>query len=169
MTSRRLVLVRHAKAEQDGTVDHVRPLTGPGGTEAAAAGRWLAGSGIAIDLALVSTALRTRDTWELMARELPGLPTTVYEERLYEASLSTTLALVNEAPDDLRTLLLVGHNPSIHALADALTGEADGDARLRMNQAGFPTGAITVLTSEDAWTSLEYGTATLRSYWTPHS
>ncbi|MET7391150.1 SixA phosphatase family protein [Streptomyces sp. NPDC005529] len=168
MTSRRMVLVRHAKAEPDATVDHVRPLTGLGGTEATAAGRWLAGSDITIDLALVSTAARTRDTWKLMTRELPDLPKTVYEERLYEASLSATLALVNETPDHVRTLLLVGHNPSIHALADALTGEAVGDARLRMNQAGFPTGAITVLTFEGAWKFLQYGTTALRSYWAPH-
>ena len=83
-------------------------------------------TGIAPDLTLCSTAARTRETWKLAVHELPHRPKTVYEERLYEASLGELIALLNEVPDDINDLLVIGHNPGVHALADALAGGCRG-------------------------------------------
>lgn len=89
-------------------------------------GRRLADSGTVFDLALCSTATRTRETWKLAVHEFPQRPRTVYEERLYEASLGELIALFNETPDDVRNLLVIGHNPGMHGVADALSGQAEG-------------------------------------------
>ncbi|MFI8823328.1 SixA phosphatase family protein [Streptomyces sp. NPDC053431] len=167
-TPRRIVLLRHAKADWPQTSDHERPLAERGRTDAPVAGRKLADTGIAFDLALCSTALRTRETWKLAVHELPERPKTVYEERLYEASLGELIALVNETPETVANLLLIGHNPGMHALADALAGRTEGDSLARMNRSGFPTSAFAVVSLTGSWKSVEHGVGTLVDFWTPH-
>ncbi|TJZ51211.1 histidine phosphatase family protein [Streptomyces piniterrae] len=166
-TPRRIVLLRHAKAEWSQESDHERPLAERGRKDAPAAGSWLAGAGINPDLTLCSTALRTRETWKLFVHELPQRPKTVYDERLYEASLGELIALLNETSDDVHDLLLVGHNPGVHALADALSGETEGDLLPRMNRSGFPTASMAVVTFNGSWKSVEHGVGRLVAYWTP--
>ncbi|BCK72119.1 MULTISPECIES: SixA phosphatase family protein [Streptomyces] len=167
-TPRRIVLLRHAKAEWSDSSDHERPLAGRGRKDAPVAGRWLAGAGITPDLTLCSTSVRTRETWKLAVHELPQRPKTVYEERIYEASLGELIALLNETSDEVNDLMLVGHNPGVHALADALSGEAEGDLLPRMNRSGFPTASVAVLTFNGSWKSVEHGVGRLVAYWTPH-
>jgi len=135
--------------------------------DASAAGRKLAGTGIPFDLAVCSTAARTRETWKLAVHELPHRPKTVYEERLYEASPGELIAVFNETPDDVRDVVLIGHNPSVQGLADILAGQAESDARTRMNGRGFPAAAFAVLSFDGSWKSLEPGVATLIDYWAP--
>lgn len=149
--------------------DHERSLLDRGQKDSVAAGRWLAGSGVTPELTLCSTAVRARQTWKSAAAELPQRPRTVYEERLYEASLGELVALVNETSDEVADLMLVGHNPGLHALADALTGEAEGDLVARMNRGGFPTSALAVLTFTGSWQAVEHGVGRLVAYWTPHT
>ncbi|WP_392892232.1 SixA phosphatase family protein [Streptomyces sp. LN699] len=168
-TSRRIVLLRHAKAEWSDGSDHERPLADRGRHDAPAAGRKLAQTGIAFDLALCSTAVRTRETWKLAVQELPHRPKTTYEERLYEASPGELIALLNETSDDVADLLVIGHNPGMHALADALSGSAEADALSRMHRSAFPTSALAVVSFTGSWKSVEHGVGTLLDYWTPHS
>ncbi|KAA6216957.1 SixA phosphatase family protein [Streptomyces filamentosus] len=166
--TRRIVLLRHAKADWGQEADHERPLAERGRKDAPVAGRRLAGTGIPFDLALCSTAARTRETWKLAVQELPERPRTVYEERIYEASLGELIALLNEVPEEVDDLLVVGHNPGMHALADALAGEADGDLLARMNRSGYPTSAFAVLAFTGTWKSVEHGVGRLVAFWTPH-
>ncbi|MFF3980165.1 SixA phosphatase family protein [Streptomyces sp. NPDC001828] len=168
-TPHRIVLLRHAKADWPEVSDHDRPLAERGRADAPVAGRRLAAAGIVPDLALCSSAVRTRETWKLAVHELPQRPRTVYEERMYEASLGELIALVNETPGDVADLLLIGHNPGMHAMADALAGGAEGDALSRMNRSGFPTSSIAVLSFNGSWKSVEHGVATLVDFWAPHA
>ncbi|MGI5483522.1 SixA phosphatase family protein [Streptomyces lavendofoliae] len=167
-TPRRIVLLRHAKADWPEVSDHERPLAERGRKDAPVAGRRLAETGITFDLALCSTAVRTRETWKLAVHELPQRPRTVYEERLYEASPGEIIALLNETPEDVNDLLVIGHNPGMHAVADALAGEAEGDTLARMNRGGFPTSAFAVIGFSGSWKSVEHGVGTLLGYWAPY-
>ncbi|WP_447036581.1 SixA phosphatase family protein [Streptomyces sp. DSM 118878] len=164
---RKIVLFRHAKADWPQVADHERPLADRGRRDAPVAGRKLADSGIAFDLALCSSAARTRETWKLAVHELPQRPKTVYEERLYEASPGELIAVLNETPDDVRNVLLIGHNPGVQGLTDVLAGDAEGDARQRLDRRGFPTATFAVLTYSGSWKALEPGVATLVDYWAP--
>lgn len=164
---RRIALFRHAKADWPQMTDHERPLADRGRTEAAEAGRRLADTGIPFDLALCSTATRTRETWKLAVQEFPHRPKTVYEERIYEASPGELIALLNESPDDAQNVLLIGHNPGIQGLADILAGSAEDAARERMSSRGFPAAAFAVLSFSGSWKTLEPGVATLLDYWAP--
>ncbi|MGW5491650.1 SixA phosphatase family protein [Streptomyces olivaceoviridis] len=164
---RRIVLFRHAKADWPQVPDHERPLAERGRTDAAVAGRKLADTGIIIDLALCSTATRTRETWKLAVHELSHRPKTVYEERVYEASPGELIAVLNEVPDEVRNVILIGHNPGVHGLADILAGAADDDARERMDRRGFPAAAFALLSFDGPWKGVEPGVATLVDYWAP--
>jgi phosphohistidine phosphatase len=164
---RRIVLFRHAKADWPQVTDHERPLAERGRKDAAEAGRRLADTGISFDLALCSTATRTRETWKLAVHEFPQRPKTVYEERIYEASPGELIAVLNETPDDVQNALLIGHNPGMQGLADVLAGAAEEDARSRMAGRGFPTAAFAVLSFTGSWKTLEPGVATLLDYWAP--
>lgn len=164
---RRIVLFRHAKADWPQVPDHERPLADRGRMDAAVAGRKLADTGIPFDLALCSTATRTRETWKLAVQELPHRPKTVYEERLYDASPGELIAVLDETPDDVQNVVLIGHNPGIQGLAEVLADAAEDDARERLNRRGFPAAAFAVLSFDGSWKSLEPGTTTLVDYWAP--
>ncbi|WP_333776896.1 SixA phosphatase family protein [Streptomyces sp. IBSBF 3136] len=164
---REIVLFRHAKADWPPVSDHERPLAERGRMDAAVAGRKLADTAVTFDLALCSTSVRTRETWKLAVHELAHRPKTHYEERVYEASPGELIAVLNEIPDDVRNAILIGHNPGVHGLAEILAGDAEGDARQRMNRRGFPAAGFAVLTFDGTWKSLEPGVATLTDYWAP--
>ncbi|MFB7735743.1 histidine phosphatase family protein [Streptomyces sp. NPDC056112] len=164
---RRIVLFRHAKADWPQVTDRERPLAERGRKDAAVAGRKLADAGVAFDLALCSTATRTRETWKLAVHELPHRPKTVYEERVYDASPGELITVLNETPDDVRSVILIGHNPGIQGLAEVLSGSAEGDARERMSRRGFPAAAFAVVSFDGSWKALEPGVATLLDYWAP--
>ncbi|WP_250304030.1 histidine phosphatase family protein [Streptomyces sp. NBC_01387] len=166
--SRRIALLRHAKADWPEVSDHDRPLADRGRMDASAAGQWLGSHDLHIDLALCSTAVRTRETWKLAVQEMPSRPRTVYEERLYDASLGELLALLNETPDDVDDLLVIGHNPGMHALADALAGRSEGSVLSRMNRSGFPTAGVALIEFTGPWKSVEHGVGKLADFWAPH-
>lgn len=166
--SRRIVLLRHAKADWPDVPDHERPLAERGRKDAPAAGRRLAGLGITPSVTLCSTATRTRETWKLAVHELPRRPKTVYDDRLYEASPGELIAVLNEVSDEVVDLLLVGHNPGVEGLARTLCDEAEGDALARLQRHGFPTASLAVVEFRGSWKSVEPGVGRLVDYWTPH-
>ena len=164
---RRIVLFRHAKADWPQVSDHERPLADRGRMDAAEAGRRLADTGVPFDQALCSTSARTRETWKLAVQEFPHRPKTVYEERIYEASPGELIAVLNETPDDLRNVLMIGHNPGMEALTEILAGSAEDEVRRRIDRRGFPTAAFAVLTFTGSWKDVEPGRAALVDYWAP--
>ncbi|MFD9541912.1 SixA phosphatase family protein [Streptomyces sp. NPDC060022] len=128
-SSRRLVVLRHAKsAWPDDVGDHKRPLAPRGRRDAPAAGCWLREAGCVPNLVVCSTTRRTRQTWALVSDELEAGTPVTHDARLYQASAWELLGVVRDIPAQVRTLILVGHNPGVQDLVLMLTGEADGYA-----------------------------------------
>ena len=166
MTTRRLVLVRHAKAAQEGA-DLDRPLARRGTTEAPVIGRWLAEQRIAPDRVVVSPARRARQTWQLAAAELGPAAEPELDERVYDNTVEDLLAVIRETPAALSTLAIVGHNPAIQELAiafDDRDGDADGRRKLAEK---YPTSGIAVFAVADPWAAASTGT--LVSFAVPRS
>ncbi|EKX62812.1 phosphoglycerate mutase family protein [Streptomyces ipomoeae 91-03] len=159
---RRLVVLRHAKSAWPvGVPDHERPLAPRGRRDAPAAGRALAEADCLPDLALCSTALRARQTWELASAQWGTPPAVRYDARVYAADVPELLDVLHEVPDRVGTLLLVGHNPGLEELVLELAGDALGDT-LDDVRTKFPTSAIAFLSwYGDSWASLAPGTALL--------
>src|SRR6478735_6393170 len=97
---RRLILIRHAKSSwaDAATADVDRPLDKRGRDGAALVGAWLAREGYRPDAALVSTARRTRETWDVLAHALGDAPAS-YLPGLYHADAEAMLEALRAAPD----------------------------------------------------------------------
>ena len=121
--------------------DHARGLSERGLADAAALGEWLKAQGLMADVALCSTATRTRQTLAALGKNIP----TLLSDKLYLATTTDMLAQIQATDDAVETLMVVAHNPGCHALAALLVGsyanEADGD-RLLLK---FPTSGCAVM------------------------
>jgi phosphohistidine phosphatase len=149
-----LVLLRHAKSDwAEDVADIARPLGKRGRRQAPEAGRWLRVGLDRIDLAVVSPAARAWTTWELASAELATPPDPRVDDRVYAASAEQLLAVVRELPDDLGTVLLVGHNPGLEDLVTLLTDE----------WVPLPTSAIAVLELPGSWATAGQSAAFLRA------
>jgi phosphohistidine phosphatase len=169
--ARRLILLRHAKsAWPEGVPDHDRPLAPRGRRDAPAAGRWLHRFGYVPDRVVCSTARRARETWQLAEENLGAHPTTVFEDRVYGASIADLLDLARQTPEDVRSLLIVGHDPAVRGLTLELADERPGDTAadaLGRVRTKYPTAAIAVLAFTVGWPDLGPGRAHLADFATP--
>jgi phosphohistidine phosphatase len=158
---RRLVVLRHAKAEPFAARDHARELTARGLREAEAAGRYLAERGLVPDHAVVSSAARTRATWTAMEHALgPGVDV-VHDEAVYSGGVDVALEALGAVPETARLVLLVGHQPTVGQLAHLLDdGNGDRDALHAMLHA-FPTASLALFDVTVPWTDLSAGTGRL--------
>lgn len=154
MPEHTLVLLRHAKSDWSGDeADSVRPLAKRGRRQASETGRWLTAHLDSVDLAVVSPATRARSTWDLVAAELGVPPRTRIDDRVYAASDEELLTVVRHLPDDIETVVLVGHNPGIEDLASFLTGES----------VPMPTSALAVIRLPGSWSTAGRDSALLRA------
>lgn len=165
---RTLVIMRHAMAEPSAASDHERELTRRGHADASAAGAWVAGRGIRPDMALVSGAGRTRQTWEDVAIGAGwDLDLATVEESLYSASTEAALDLLRETDDTVDSVLVIGHNPTVSYLVQLLDdGEGDLEAGNRL-ALGFPTSAVAVLSYDGRWDDLGAGSASVVAFHAP--
>ena len=162
-SERTLLVLRHAKAAgEPGVNDTQRPLTGRGRRDAGAAGRWLLAQGIRPDLVLCSSARRTRETWEqvsaAMGAAAPDASAVSFESRVYDAGTQDLLDLVNEQPNDVQTMLTVGHNPASAHLVTWLTGRSG---------ITVPACALAVMRLGESWAAVVPGGGELAALWTP--
>ena len=164
---RRLILFRHGKAvPHDAAPDFDRGLTARGTRDSAGMGAYLASEHMLPDMALVSPALRTKMTWD-EAKPALGDVDVRYDKALYLASSDLVLRLVQSIPDRVATLILVGHNPSLHDLAQELIGYGDRYALARLRE-HIPTAGIVVLDCDiDHWSDLAVRSARLERFRTP--
>jgi phosphohistidine phosphatase len=168
-TTRRLTLLRHAKSDWPDLPDHDRPLAKRGRKDAPRIGRWLRTHGYVPDIVICSTALRTRQTWDLVAPEVNGSARVQFEPRAYAASALTLLYLCRELPDTCHAALLIAHNPGIEELAASLGGAQEGGQEGAPEPAGlrFPTAAVAVFEFTGAWSALAPGQANMIDYIIP--
>ena len=144
MAEHTLILLRHSKSDWSGDeADIDRPLAQRGRRQAAEAGQWLATHVDRIDMAVVSTANRACATWDLASAELGERPETRHDEDAYAASVRELLDVIRSLGEELGTVVLVGHNPGLEGLAEALIGD----------WIPLPTSALAVIELDGPWRS----------------
>jgi phosphohistidine phosphatase len=164
-----LSLFRHAKSSWANPLldDFDRPLAPRGEKSAPRTGAFIAERGLIPDLVLCSGSQRTRETLDLALEHWREGPQIVYDDALYHATVPALFAAVNAAPDKKPHLMLVGHNPGLHAFALQVIGSGDR-ADLRNIAHGFPSGALAVIAIEKAhWRQVEAGDGHLTLFVTP--
>ncbi|XBB68890.1 hypothetical protein ABFU82_06135 [Nocardioides sp. WV_118_6] len=151
---RLLVVVRHAKAEPFAASDVERVLTDRGRHDGAALGAWLAAQGVRPGVAYVSYAARTRETWHVMAGAAAWALAPHIDGNLYGTDEDGVLELVHTTPEDVATVVVVGHNPTMGMLAQLLD-DGEGAATGAVATEGFPTSAAAVFAVPGAWAEVE--------------
>ena len=173
---RTLLLLRHAKAEQaPGKPDHDRSLAPRGRKDARAVGEWLRDAAQAgglpssvVDLALCSTSQRTRQTLDAVRAGGVSVKDARFDTRIYDGNAASLMDVLQDVPDLVNTVLVIGHAPGIPVLATALARDGVGstEAAERLSQ-GFPTSGLAVLGFVGRWAALAPGTAYLQDLVVP--
>jgi len=148
-----LYLLRHLKSswDDDTLADHDRPLAPRGRKAGKRMARYLKTAGVAPELVLCSSAVRTRQTLEAVRAAL-GDAQLRFEEELYAASDEELLGVLRAVTPDVDSVLVIAHNPGLEDLAAALSG---------VRQEKFPTGAFATLVYEGGWAELGAGSCEL--------
>ena len=159
---RRLMLLRHAKTENDAPSgrDQDRRLDSRGHHDAAEIGGWIGRHPPFPELVLVSHAVRAYQTWEIAwqaMKELIPEPQVELVPELYGADPGQLLETIRAASEaDPKRLLLVGHNPGMHELALALAGSGDAAGRKALAD-NLPTSGLAVMDFEiDDWADVAF-------------
>ena len=152
-TTRRLVIVRHAKAEPYAPTDVERVLADRGRIEARLLGEWLASEGIAPDVAYVSYAARTRETWDAVAAGAGWDLEPEYDGNLYGTDEEGAMDLVRATPAEAGTVVVIGHNPTMGMLVQLLD-DGEGEATGSVALGSFPTSTAAVFDIQGSWADL---------------
>ncbi len=168
---RRLLLLRHAKSDRarPGGQDHDRVLSARGREDAPKLGAFMVRHALIPERAVVSTAKRARETWDLVAAAIVKSPPAVFDERIYEAAPQAILKVVKECESKVHTLLVVGHNPGLQELAALLIASGNLEARQQLNEK-FPTAGLAVIDfALDDWSRLHAHAGRLDHFVSPRS
>ena len=141
-----LIIMRHAKSSWDnpGLADYDRPLNKRGLRDASRMAQWLSESELIPDQVIASAACRANQTASIVTNEL-ALETDILETRdLYLSDYDAYLEQVSYLPNDVETVLVIGHNPTMESLIYLLSGES----------VSMPTAAIAVIQLPiDTWSN----------------
>lgn len=165
----RLHLLRHAKSNaKEDLEDHERPLSRRGREAARQVGKHLPALIGALDLVLCSSALRTRETLDLvLARFLPR-PRSVIEDELYLADRERLIERLRRLQEGDANVLVIGHNPGLHEAAIALAARDSPDYGA-LAGSKFPTAAWASFRIPAPWSVLGFSRHELIGYITPET
>ncbi|WP_371171236.1 SixA phosphatase family protein [Aliiroseovarius sp. 2305UL8-7] len=149
-----LILTRHAKSAWGSPEleDHARPLSKRGRASAKAIGRWLTSNGYEPGSVFCSDAVRTRETWALIADKFVGAPNAQYTRALYLAEPEEMLNVIRKSTAP--TSMIVAHNPGSAYMARRLARELHPHRKFLH----YPSGATTVIEFDvEKWEALDWG------------
>jgi phosphohistidine phosphatase len=164
---RRVYLLRHAKSswKDRSLADRDRPLAGRGKRAAKAVAGRLQAEGIRLDLVLCSPARRASETLERVEAAFGDQVEARLDEALYGANEAELLARLRALPDEVDSVMVIGHNPGLEELALALASEGAQLARMREK---FPTAALaTIDLPTNSWSAIERGSGELVAFVRP--
>ncbi len=167
-TKKTLIILRHGQARNAGISehDHNRKLTSKGREEAIWAGEALADRNIIPECILCSTATRTRETLAEAQVSFAEKPAVNYSEKIYNASENELFNQIAMIPENIKKLMVVGHNPGLYQLALSLAKE--GDKQMHNNlQMEFPTCSLVVINFEGEWVNIGHAHSKLALFLTP--
>jgi phosphohistidine phosphatase len=164
---KRLFLLRHAKSSWDDPhlADHDRPLARRGRNAAKQIASYMKDKSFEPSIVLCSSALRARQTWEIVAPAFPRRTVIEIDPSLYQAGNEELISQLRHIPRGASSVLLIGHNPALQELVLRLASENE---QLQLVREKFPTAALAVLEAPiNDWEELEFATTELADFVTP--
>ena len=147
---KKLLLMRHAKSSwTDSNIpDHERPLKKKGRKDAERMGKMLKTKGLEPDLIISSTAVRAKETAEILADSCKCKKEIIFLESLYMAEPSDILHAIEKHGKDKKIIMVIGHNPGLEAFLQIADGKVES----------LPTASVAYLTASiDDWSKLDKG------------
>ena len=121
-----LYLIRHAKSSWDHPElkDFERPLINTGIQKTEKIIQFLKKKNVTTDLIIPSPAVRALETARLIAQgiEYP-LENIQIENAIYESGVDDYLDVIRNLPDEINTVMIFGHNPTISYVANFFLGK----------------------------------------------
>lgn len=170
---KRLILLRHAKAvgQIAGLDDRDRTLADRGRSDAIRVGQYLREENSVPELILCSTAMRTRETLDLVVSQLGSVPTVRLMSELYLARWLSIINLIRQVREAADVLLVIAHNPGLEDCARKLArppGDTKGRKLQQALQAEFPPAALAVFDFDIGnWSAIERGEGELEMFARP--
>ena len=155
---KKIFFLRHAKSSWDDFAlkDFDRPLTTRGIQDAELMGNFFRSKKIDLDLVLSSPSKRTKETLEhFFSKKTPKLE---FIENIYHASLDGILENLYQLPEEIKQVMVVGHNPSMHDVTEYLTQKF-------LNK--YPTCALAEVSTEAKWVEFTQGCSVLENFKKP--
>lgn len=156
-----LLVLRHAKSSwsNQNMSDFERPLNGRGRQDAPRMGRWIKQQDMTPELIVTSAAERALTTAELVALDSGYDAELRVTRQFYLASPGAYIAALRTLDDSYTRVMVVGHNPGMEDLVEALTGLATG----------MPTAAVACIELPiTSWAALKPDeSGRLRHHWVP--
>lgn len=165
-------ILRHAKSDRDNPAlqDHDRPLNARGRDAAPKMAAYIKSQGYEPDAVLSSTSRRTVETYDLV-KEALGEAKVTFEEGLYLAEKRQLMERLRWLDDDLQSVMVIGHNPGLEELANALTASPKNEKQERLHRRmreKFSTAALAVIQlPAKAWRDVKAGTGKLVEFMRP--
>ncbi len=147
--------MRHAKSDwtNDDLNDFERPLNERGLKTAPLMGELMKSKQFQPDLILSSPATRAKETAELVKKSAGFDGEINFDERIYEASPSRLIEVLEEQSDEFDSILFIGHNPGFEGIIRFLTAKIEP----------MPTAALAVVDAPiEKWSELNGAKGTLR-------
>ncbi len=175
--TRQLWVLRHAKAANKTPsvrADHARHLAPRGKRDADALAERIGEDHLGLTaedlpgVVLCSSAARTTETAQRVLAHFSAAPTVDVTDALYHADPDEVIEQVRRVDDTVRSVMVVGHNPTFHELALMMPAASDGPGRRAVESRGFPTCALAIFELEaGSWRETREGSARLLGLFTP--
>lgn len=152
-----LYILRHAQKDESNPeqYDYDIELTQKGNEDSILLGNKLKEKNILPDLIVSSPAIRARRTTENVSEIIGYRKNIMYNEVIYQAFLNEIIESITYTFDTVDSLMIVGHNPSLTALAITYGGFSE-----EMKMAS----AIRIDFNCDSWTSIDKSNAKFIEY-----
>ncbi len=166
---RRLFILRHAKTEpgEPGKDDRDRALVERGRRDAGQIGAYMTKHSFVPDRVVLSPARRVQETWTYLAETLKPAPGASTHDQVYEATADDIAGIIAATASPVNSLMVIGHNPSLHEVAVALIASGDIETRERLRE-GLPTAGLVVIDFPlDDWSKLHPQSGRIERFVTP--
>lgn len=164
-----LFVIRHSKAKlnEEGEEDFERALNKSGEEGAKFSGKWISNLEINLEKIFSSSAVRSKQTTEILAKQLKIPPKIVFESNLYLADEYDLLEYIKLIDDKLNNIAIIGHEPGLKRLILMLTGSFKPGLDEVLNRK-FSTSSVAIISLNiPFWSSLNEREGVLSEYFNP--
>ena len=118
-----LYLLRHAKSSWDDFAlkDFDRPLSTRGIQDADLMGNFFKSKRKVLDLVVSSPSKRTKETLDHFFNKTTQ--NIIFDETIYHSSEQNIYSVLKYVEEDIKSLMIVGHNPSMHEFSESFSGQ----------------------------------------------